>query len=411
MGSDAQNFWTGLILASQMLPTCLLGGLGGSLAGRWPRRNVVFLAQAILLVLAFLLAFLVLAGSIRPWQLLLIALANGMVGAIDMPARLTFVYDMVGRDDLINAVALNSMLFNTARVAGPALAGLALPSIGAGMCFLLNGVSYRAVLAALAAMDPARMHVILSGAGPRHTLRDGFRYLATVPGLQRLLILVGALAMLGWPVLALLPALTHKLGSTETGYAWLLSSLGAGTLATALVVATFGAPCRARLFLGAGLVLAALGELELASGTAHGVGPGWLFAAGRRPGPGLFHRPGAGAAVGQRPEPGRNHGHLVHGDVRAPPAGHLLAGLSADHMGLSRTLIGLGVGVGARRPLARAALAATAFNHGDECQLRPAAGENLDDRFISSQPVSGVGVPALAGLRPQRPAKAGTPTG
>src|SRR5439155_6817123 len=126
----------------QMLPTLFLGIWGGLLADRWPKRSLILTTQALFGALAFVLAVLVLAGKVAPWQLLVIALANGLVQAVDLPARLAFVMDMVGRDDLMNAVALNSLLFNLARLAGPAVAGPLLGLLGAGACFLLNAISY-----------------------------------------------------------------------------------------------------------------------------------------------------------------------------------------------------------------------------------------------------------------------------
>lgn len=338
-----QSIWPGMIMASQMLPTCLLGGLGGSLAGRWPRRRIVFIAQSVLLVLALLLAFLVLAGKIQPWHLLLIAAANGLVAAVDMPARLTFVYDMVGRDDLMNAVALNSLLFNMARVAGPALGALALPTIGAGLCFLVNGLSYFAVLAALAAMDPAQLHVMGRAESSRATLGDGFRFLAAQPGLRSLLLVVGSLALLGWPVLSLLPALTqHGVGGDEAGYAWLLSSLGAGALLAALVVATFATPSRARLLIGTGMALAAVAELGLSWAQIV-----WQAQLGCLVlGAGLILVFSTAQGVTQLSASDHNRGVImgIWSMVMfgAPPLGHLLAGLSADRQGVPVTLVILG---------------------------------------------------------------------
>src|SRR5262249_30132977 len=158
--------------------TFVLGAWGGMIADRLPKRRLIFVTQALMLALALLLAGLVFWGRPRPEALLAVSLAAGLVNALDLPARLAFVVDMVGREDLVNAVALNSLLFNSARVAGPALAGVLLvldPT--AGICFLLNALSFAAVLAALAAMDvpgtPRR-----TGSGGVRSLLSGFVYLA-----------------------------------------------------------------------------------------------------------------------------------------------------------------------------------------------------------------------------------------
>jgi len=291
-----QSFWAGLVLAGQVLPTFLLGIWGGSLADRWPRQRVIFASQATLLVLALILAVLTLARLVQPWHLLLVSLGNGLVTALDLPARLAFVHDLVGPDDLINAVGLNSLLFNAARAIGPALGALAIPTMGAGLCFLSNAVSYIAVLIALALMDRARLSgpgspsalLAVQGVnGPlasgtveeyakrperRHNLaeqiaaplRKGFHYLGARPGLQLLLILVGFQALFGWPVLTLLPALSDQnLEGGAADYGFLLSAIGVGALLASLVVASSGSRSRSWPYLVVGVALAGMGELCL----------------------------------------------------------------------------------------------------------------------------------------------------
>ena len=120
---SGESKWPAFITAAQILPTFLLGPWGGALADRWPKRPLIFWMQTAFLILALVLAWLVLGGAAQPWQLLIVTAATGLVTAIDLPARLSFVMDMVGREDLANAVALNSLLFNSARALGPMLAG------------------------------------------------------------------------------------------------------------------------------------------------------------------------------------------------------------------------------------------------------------------------------------------------
>src|ERR1700730_12584725 len=137
-----QSKWPAIITAAGCIPTFLLGAWGGTLADRWPKRTLLLLTQSGLLILALVLAGLVILGAATPTELLIIALANGLVQMVDFSPRLTFVMDMVGRDDLMNAVGLNSMLFNVTRAIGPAVAGLLLVGLGPGLCFLLNALSY-----------------------------------------------------------------------------------------------------------------------------------------------------------------------------------------------------------------------------------------------------------------------------
>jgi Transmembrane secretion effector len=188
---------------------------------------------------------------VSPAALLVASVLIGVVNAVDTPARLAFVVDMVGRDDLMNAVALNSLVFNVARVVGPALGMLALPWVGLAGCFLLNGLTFVAVLLALAAMRlPPRVPT------PARDIRPpagGFRHLAAHPRLLLLLALAGAMAFFGWPVLALLPALSDQsLGAGSDGYAWMLSAIGFGALVGALALATFGTPARRAMLIAVG---------------------------------------------------------------------------------------------------------------------------------------------------------------
>jgi MFS family permease len=259
-----QSRWPALVGAAQTLPTLALGVWGGSLADRWPRRPLICATQTLLLLLAGLLAALVLLGQITPAGLLAVAGVIGIVNAVDTPARLAFIIDMVGRDDLPNAVALNSLQFNVARCVGPALCGVLLAGLGAGPCFVLNALTFLAVLAALAAMRLPPRPALPTGSPPA-SLFAGFRHLGRHPLLLLLLLLAGALGLFGWPVLALLPALSARcLRAGHDGYAWMLSAVGAGALVGALLVASFGTR-RGRLpLLMLGVVLASSALVGLA---------------------------------------------------------------------------------------------------------------------------------------------------
>src|SRR5262249_18787322 len=134
--------WVGGIAAAGVVPVLLLGVWGGSLADRWPRQQLISLTQALLLGLALLLAGPGVAGAVTAPALLAISVAMGVVNAVDTPARMAFVIDMVGREDLANAVALNSLLFNLARAVGPAISAVLLQMVGAAACFLINALTF-----------------------------------------------------------------------------------------------------------------------------------------------------------------------------------------------------------------------------------------------------------------------------
>lgn len=269
-----QARWPAFVMAAHLFPACVFGPLGGWIADHFPKRRLVFITQFCFLGVSLTLTVLVFAGWVTVWHLFVLALAKGLVMAIDLPARLAFVPDLIPRTDLINAVALNSVLFNSARLVGPALAGVVMLLFrvdslsGPGACFLLNTVSYIAVLTALQRM---RFDVVTTDAPPRQrvtfaALVGGFVVIGKQRRLAGLIALTGAVAMCGWPLLSLLPAFAERiLGMAEGAYSSMLSAVGAGALLAALTVATFGTAARQRWFLwaGVGIIGASLATLSL----------------------------------------------------------------------------------------------------------------------------------------------------
>lgn len=359
-----QSKWSAVIAAAQLLPTFVLGTWGGVLADRWPKRSLIFATQTAFMLLAFLLAGLVFAGAIDPWQLLAVSLAAGLVQAVDLPARLAFVTDLAGRDDLMNAVALNSLLFNVARVLGPAFTGFVLTAQGAAWCFLVNGLSFVAVLWALAEMD------VSGAAGPPEdaesahpvgksvaALLAGFSYLARRPGLTYLLLVAGMFALWGWPFLALLPALAYApLNEGARGYSLMLSSTGVGALTAAFLLATFGSLARRRRFMAAGIcvVTAALVGLSLAKTLD------WASLCAGLVGFGLILYLVTAQSVVQLSAGDHNRGRVMavwamfQGGLA--PLGNLLTGWAADRWGVPIVLRWQGIACGATALVLLAAL-------------------------------------------------------
>ncbi|MBY0527630.1 MAG: MFS transporter [Gemmataceae bacterium] len=260
-----QSKWPALISAAQITPTFLFGAWGGILADRVPKRSLILCTQSALLFLAALLAALVWLDWATRWELLAITALAGAVLAIDLPARLAFVVDMVGRDDLMNAVALNSVLFNVARVLGPMAAIGMLFWLGPAACFLTNALSYAAVLWALAMMDIEGTAHHGDDRKGLHALFAGFRALAQRRRLLLLVMMAGTTALCGWPFLTLLPALAeNELGLPKLGYGLTLSGTGAGALTAALTVATFGSKARSKRFIAVGVGLVSVGLVVLA---------------------------------------------------------------------------------------------------------------------------------------------------
>lgn len=256
--------WVAAIGAAQNLPTVFLAGFGGALADRYRRWSLIFVTQTAFMTLTLVLSGLVAAGLATPALLLAFATASGIIHALDVPARLAFVKDMVGRDDLLNAVALNSLQFNVARIVGPWVGGLLLVSVGPWPCFLANALSYAAVLAALWHMEvPAAPEAGAAGP-PMGAALSGIGYVLRQPTLAVLVLLAAAVSFFGWPFLELLPALARNyLGVQELGYSRLLTSTGVGALTAALAVATFGSERHRKPALALGVAAVAGGLVGL----------------------------------------------------------------------------------------------------------------------------------------------------
>jgi len=207
-----------------------LGPLGGLVADRISRRKVVILTQALSMLQALVMGVLTLSGQVQVWHVLALAAGLGVINAFDMPARQALVIEMTSREDLLNAISLNSAVFNAARVVGPGVAGLMVAALGEGPCFLINGVSFLAVIVCLAAMH-------LPKSCPREhppvlrQLTDGFRYAAGHSAVRRILGVMGAATFAGMPGLVLMPFFADDIFHRGSrGYGVLMSAMGVGAV-------------------------------------------------------------------------------------------------------------------------------------------------------------------------------------
>jgi MFS family permease len=249
----------GIVAAVSSAPMLLFSMWGGSVADRHPKRTVLLWTQSGMMALAFVFAALVWSGLVQPWHILVLAALGGVAMAFDMPARQAFMVEMTSREDLLNAVSLNSSIVNGARVIGPAVAGLLMAQVGLAACFFWNGMSFVAVLAGLVMM---RLPQFIPPAEPESTWRhalEGFAYVAKHRRVRTLLLLFAVVGVFGWSYSVLLPAFATDLlrvGSREYGV--LLSANGIGALGGALVVAAFGDRLHRRLLIFGGLGLFSL---------------------------------------------------------------------------------------------------------------------------------------------------------
>jgi MFS family permease len=366
-----KNTFPALITAVQILPTFLLGAWAGALADRWAKRRLIMATQSAFLLQALLLAWFAYGNTPDPWTLVLLSALGGLVQAIDLPARLAFVMDMTGREDLMNAVALNSLLFNGARVVGPMLASWFLIFFQPWACFLANGISYMAVLWALASMNiiGAPVHREKTAEAGRQALRGaGFRYLVEHRHLGFLMLLVGTTSFFSWPFIALLPGLAdhrlslspgssdslvqggaagffswHPMLSAATCYSSMLSGMGIGAFVAAWVLATFGAVEHRRQLIITGLCTVSLALVGLAAATNLHVA---ILCCGLT-GFGLILFLATSQSVLQLSSSEHNRGRImgIYAMVLsgAIPAGNLLAGPYADRWGEPVVLGTLGI--------------------------------------------------------------------
>jgi MFS family permease len=224
--------------ASQ-IPVLFLATIGGSVADRYNRHRILVVTQTASMILPLTLAALVFSGRVQVWHVFALAAGLGIVNAFDVPARQSFVVEMVGKEDLVNAIALNSSIVNAARAIGPAVAGILMAAVGEGWCFLINGVSYIAVITGLLMMKlPPRLQTDRPPAAFAH-VTHGFRYVRATTPVRDLLLMVGLVSFAGMPYSTLMPIFAEEiLHGGARGLGLLMASAGVGSLCGALMLAS-----------------------------------------------------------------------------------------------------------------------------------------------------------------------------
>lgn len=231
----------GLIVALQTLPVLLLGAYGGVVADRVDKRRLMILLQSLMGVQALALGLLTVTHLVRLWEIALLAVILGLNNTFENPARQSFVLEMVGARDLRNAVSLNSVMVNVARAVGPAVAGLLIASAGIGLCFLLNAASFIAVVASLLAMDRSQLHPSPPAPRSKGQLREGLRYVLSVPELIVPLLMMALVGTLAYEFQVVLPVLaSHTFLGGARAYGFMTASMGVGAVAGGLATAARG---------------------------------------------------------------------------------------------------------------------------------------------------------------------------
>lgn len=228
----------GLIGFASQIPVFLLAPIGGVAADSYNRHRILITTQSVAMTLAFVLAALTLTGNVQIWHLFVVAVGFGLANAFDIPARQAFAVDMVGKEDLINAIALNSSMFNGARIVGPAIAGILVAAVGEGWCFFGNAVSYVAVISGLLLMKITPVVRPRTGSAFAN-IAEGFGYVAGTRPVRALLLLLGLVSLMGMPYAVLMPIFASQyLGGGSDTLGFLMGASGFGALAAALVLAS-----------------------------------------------------------------------------------------------------------------------------------------------------------------------------
>ena len=228
----------GVVGFAGQIPIFIFAPLGGLAADRWNRHRVVICTQVASMILAFALAALTLMHIVKVWEVIVLAALLGVVNAFDVPARQSFLIEMVSRDDLMNAIALNSSMFNGARVIGPAIAGITVAKIGEGWCFFANAVSYIAVIAGLLYMRLEPWKRAAQQSSPYEHIKEGFHFVQHTAPILALVMLIGVVSFVAVPYSVLMPVFADTvLHRGAHGLGLLMGMSGVGALLGALTLA------------------------------------------------------------------------------------------------------------------------------------------------------------------------------
>ena len=228
----------GVVGFASQFPIFLLGPVAGAVADTYPRRRTMIIIQTLMMLLAFPLAALTLMNRIQVWHVMVLAVLLGVVNAFDIPVRQSFIAEMVGREDLINAIALNSSMMNGARIIGPAIAGVTVSLVGEGWCFLLNGLSYLAVIIGLIFITAGNTAPHEEQGSRIHAVLEGFRFVLQTQPVRALLLLLGVSSLMGMPYSVLMPIFADDvLHGGARGLGLLMGFSGVGALIGAATLA------------------------------------------------------------------------------------------------------------------------------------------------------------------------------
>ena len=339
-------FWLGVVLSAQFLPVMAFGLFAGVLADVLPKRQTLMAVQAVMMTLAIVLTILTVTNVVQVWMIIVLALLLGCANAVDMPVRNAFGIEMVGPRDVGNAVAINSAMFNGARVVGPALAGLTIGAFGIALAFAINALSFLAVLVGLWLMRDADLHHARLLPRPRtvgavfENLREGLSYVRRTPIVLLGVTTVALTATFGMNFQVVIPPLAQDaLGSDASGYGFLMTASGLGALTAAVALVIGGKPKPIRIALGA--IILGVASIALAMSTSYPLSLVLMVPVGAG---GIFMAATANATI-QLAVPDGLRGRVISVYTTmfsaSMPVGGLLMGILASRLGI---LVAIAIG-------------------------------------------------------------------
>jgi len=332
-------FWLGVAGAMPFMPSLFLSSIGGVFVDRYAKRKTLLATQGGLALQAATLGILTVSGVVQLYQIILLAILAGILMAMDIPARLAFVQEMVGEDDLDNAIALNSTAFNSARIVGPLVAGILVPLVGEGGCFLINALTFSAVICSLLAMRDLEDSRVSNDDPLLTQLRQAFSFMRGHAVIRPLMMSLGCFGLFGFTMVVLMPIFADRILDVGVrGLGALMGAMGVGALSSSLAQATLSRDRMRGPLVLAGAVGLALGFLGFALSRSFVLSLILLAVAGAS----MILMLNSLVTLIQKQTPkellGRVMGLYTTGFVGLIPIGNLLAGLLASGIGAPATM-------------------------------------------------------------------------
>jgi len=270
----------GVVAAAGTLPSLLFSLFGGVIVDRFDKRKLIIVTNVLSMILAFILGILAITNKADVWMIILLSFLLGVVAAVDMPARQAFVSEMVTKEYVSSAIALNAAIYNAARVIGPSIAGLLIALVGTGGAFLLNAFSYVGAIAVQFLIVPLAFEKV-KHEHPIKALKEGVVYTWSHPVVRSLIVLTAVVSIFGWSYTTILPLIAEKVfNQGAAGLGYLYAAAGIGALCATLFVSSFGQRLKTSLFINGGLVLFSVGMIAFSFTQNIWVSYVWLFFSG-----------------------------------------------------------------------------------------------------------------------------------